>query len=110
MYKLYKPKGNNSNITIENTDTKASVNIGRLSMEAIRILEADGFKFNDDTEESLKYKDEWSFKIKDTTATTLAKLSLPMHKPVRDQRKKSEQKDNKNIDAMDVLLGLAKYK
>lgn len=112
MYKLLKEKGNNVSITLENTETKASIIIGRLSMDILSLLEKEeGIRFGDSDDE-IQLKDKWELTIKDETAKELSAKAMRMSKPVRDQSKKSEQvlkKDNKSIDAMDVLLGLASY-
>lgn len=106
MYLVSKEAGNNSNITLINQDTKASVIIGRMTMDILSILEETGQVF---TRDNLKSK--WEFEVPEETGRKLASKAFIMKKPVRDQSKKSEQKKaNKNIDAMDVLLGLADYK
>lgn len=109
MYKLLKEKGNNANITLENTDTKASIIIGRISMEILSILkEKEGIHFGSEAGETA-LKDKWEFNIEDSTAKELSAKAMRMSKPVRDQRKVQIKKENKKIDAMDVLLGLASY-
>lgn len=112
MYRILKEKGNNVSITLENTETKASIIIGRLSMDILSLLEREeGIHFSDSDSE-IQLKDKWELTIKDETAKELSAKAMRMSKPVRDQSKKSEQvlkKDNKSIDAMDVLLGLASY-
>lgn len=106
MYLVSKEAGNNSNITLINQDTKASVIIGRMTMDILSILEETGQVF---TKGDLKSK--WEFEVPEETGRKLASKAFIMKKPVRDQSKKSEQKKaNKTIDAMDVLLGLADYK
>ena len=112
MYRVLKEKGNNVSITLENTETKASIIIGRLSMDILSLLEKEeGIHFGDSDGE-IQLKDKWELTIKDETAKELSAKAMRMSKPIRDQSKKSEQvlkKDNKSIDAMDVLLGLASY-
>jgi len=109
MYKLLKEKGNNANVTLENTDTKASIIIGRISMEILSILkEKEGIHFGSETGETA-LKDKWEFNIEDSTAKELSAKAMRMSKPIRDQRKVQIKKENKKIDAMDVLLGLASY-
>lgn len=115
MYKLIKDKGNNSNVAIQNTDTKAEVIIGRLSMTIVDILNKAGHSINTGDEDSLKYKDAWDIVIDEDTKNELQRLAMRMMKPKRAKVEKVEEKEaqkqieNKNIDAMDVLLGLAKY-
>ena len=111
MYKILKEKGNNMNIVLENTETKASIVIGRLTMDIISILESkEGVHFGDSKGE-LQLKDKWDITIKDETAKELSAKAMQMSKPIRDQRKVKEEpkKSNKEIDALDVLLGLANY-
>lgn len=110
MYKLIKDRGNNSNVAIQNTDTKAEVIIGRLSMEIVSILEKAGHAINTEDEASLKYKDSWNITIDEDTKNELQRLAMRMMKPKRAKVQTETQKQaNKTIDAMDVLLGLAKY-
>lgn len=109
MYKLLKEKGNNANVTLENTDTKASIIIGRISIEVLSILkEKEGICFGSEAGETT-LKDKWEFNIEDSTAKELSAKAMRMSKPIRDQRKVQIKKENKKIDAMDVLLGLASY-
>lgn len=110
MYRVLKEKGNNAVITLENTETKASIIIGRITMEILAILEKEGIHFGDPTGGTLK--DKWEFHISDDTAKELSSKAMRMSKPIRDQRKIKEEtpkKNNKHVDAMDVLLGLASY-
>lgn len=110
MYRILKEKGNNVSLILENTDTKAQLNLGRLTIDMITLLE---------TEEDLTFgekgriqlRDEWNISIKESTAKELSNKAMRMSKPIRDQRKVKDDKKkrNKEIDAMDVLLGLASY-
>ena len=111
MYKLIKDKGNNSNVAIQNTDTKVEVIIGRLSMEIVNILDKAGHSINTEAEDSLNYKDAWDITIDEDTKNELQRLAMRMMKPKRAkvQTETQKQVENKHIDAMDVLLGLAKY-
>lgn len=107
MYKVLKPKGHFVGVTIENTETKTDINIGRVSMEMLNILDKAGHKVGDD---GINFMDEWDIEVNKETAETLSHLAMKMKKPIRDQRKKTTKKEeNKKIDAMDVLLGLAQY-
>lgn len=111
MYRVLKEKGNNVSITLENTETKASIIIGRLSMDILSLLEKEeGIRFGDSDGE-IKLKDKWELTIRDETAKELSAKAMRMSKPIRDQRKVKEEpkKSNKEIDALDVLLGLANY-
>ena len=102
MYRVFKPTGY-GNITIENTDSMASMMIDRTSTDVLRILKEGGCTIPD------SYQEEWDIEVNKDIAEKLCNLAMRMKKPIRDQRKKVEQKDNKEIDAIDVLLGLAKY-
>lgn len=111
MYRLSKEKGNNMNLILENTETKASIIIGKLTMDILSILETkEGVRFGKDDGE-INLKDEWRLTVKDETAKELSAKAMRMSKPIRDQRKVKEEpkKSNKEIDALDVLLGLANY-
>ena len=111
MYKILKEKGNNMNIVLENTETKASIVIGRLTMDILSILESKAGVHFGDSEGEIQLKDKWDITIKDETAKELSAKAMRMSKPIRDQRKVKEEpkKNNKEIDALDVLLGLANY-
>ena len=107
MYKVLKAKGNNSNIVVENADTKANVNIGRINIEILKILEDAGHKIDED---GLTLIDEWNLYVDPDTASKLTRMALRMKKPVRSKEPAEQpKKNNKQIDAMDVLLGLVNY-
>jgi hypothetical protein len=91
MYRVVKEKGNGVNIFVENTESKKSLNIGRLSMEMIKILEEAGFTFGTSDGE-VAMKDEWSLEVNTDTKDKLTRLAMKMSKPIRDQSKKSEHK------------------
>lgn len=110
MYILSKEKGNNSNITLTNMETKSSIILGKITIEILDILEKEGISFGET--EGRKLTDKWEFKISEETSRELSRKAFKMHKPDRDQRKEPEEttkQANKKIDAMDVLLGLANY-
>lgn len=107
MYKLLKEKGNNMNLVLENTETKASIIIGRLSVDILRILKEGGIYLKDEDGEP-KLKDAWCFTITDEMAQEISARAMPIEKPVR-LKKEEPKKNNKSIDALDVLLGLANY-
>ena len=91
MYRVIKEKGNNANVFVENTESKKSINIGRLSMEMIKILEEAGFTFGTGAGE-IAMRDGWAMEVNTDTKDKLAKLAMKMSKPIRDQSKKSEHK------------------
>ena len=108
MYKILKDKGNNMNIVLENIETKASIVIGRLTMDIISILESkEGVHFGD-SEGEIQLKDKWDITIKDETAKELSTKAMRMSKTIRDQRKVKEEpkKSNKEIDqsTINILL------
>ena len=110
MYRLIKDCGNNLNVILENIDTRAQLNLGRLTIDILTLLETkEGMTFGEGGTTQLK--DEWNFSISDETAKELSRKAMRMSKPIRDQRKHKEEpkKSNKQIDALDVLLGLANY-
>ena len=110
MYRLIKECGNNLNVILENIDTRAQLNLGRLTIDILTLLETkEGMTFGEGGTTQLK--DEWNFSISEETAKELSEKAMRMSKPIRDQRKVKDdkKKHNKEIDAMDVLLGLANY-
>lgn len=108
MYKVIKTKGYNGDVTVSNTDTLTTINLGKISIPILNILKEGGY-YKEDSDD-LKPQDEWDLEVNKEAAEKLAKLAMPMKKPIRNQSKKPQQEtDNKKIDAMDVLLGLAKY-
>ena len=111
MYKVLKEKGNNMNIVLENTETKAQLNLGRLTIDILTLLESKEGVHIGDSEGEIQLKDKWDLVVGDETAKELSAKAFRMSKPIRDQRKVKEEpkKSNKEIDAIDVLLGLANY-
>ena len=111
MYKILKDEGYNKVVTIENAETKASLIIGKVTIEMLNVLDTAGYKVGD---KGLTITNKWDLNIDKATADTLSKMAMKMKKPIRDQRKKTANEINrkmynKEIDAMDVLLGLASY-
>lgn len=112
-YRLLKEKGHSKTITLENTETHASLIIGRVTPSLLGILkEHEDITVGRDVGE-LNVNDAWDFMIKDDTSKQLSRLAMRMDKPIRDQSNKAKaettKEKNKKIDAMDVLLGLANY-
>lgn len=108
-YIVTKEAGNNQNVVLFNDVTSSSVILGRISIDMLEILKEDGHKF--DLDELTK---EWSIKVSDEIGKKLASLASKAKKPIREQKKKltpeeALRKENKKIDALDVLLGLANY-
>lgn len=112
MYKILKEKGNNMNIVLENTETKASIVIGRSTIDILSILESKEGVHIGDSDDEIKLKDKWDITIGDETAKEISTKAMRMSKPTNIRAKAREElkkKHNKEIDAMDVLLGLANY-
>ena len=109
MYKVCKDYGTSENVFLKNTDTMAEVNLGRITPGLVRILERDGYTFEDkDGEAFVDLKEKWELKVSDDVKKELGKLAMPMKKPIRDQRKKTEDKPKKEIvDVLDIIYGLA---
>ena len=108
MYKLIKPKGYYV-ISVVNTDTSGVVNISVPYTSIVSMLRESGIEEN-----LLKMSEEWDISISKELTDKLLATTLKMKKPIRDQRKKDKPKDlfqkpNSEINALDVLLGLAKY-
>lgn len=98
MYKLTKPTGYN-NCTVINTDTMSSTIIGKNTFSNVcKILTANDYTVPD-------YDEAWDIEVNKDTAMELAKLTMPIKRPIRSKVKKS----SKPVNALDVLLGLAKY-
>ena len=110
MYKLTKPKGYTTVVTITNMEDESSINIGNVTVPMLSILDEAGIlPLEEDSPRGLK---EWDFTIEKDLADKLFPLAMRMSKPVRHQKKTSSEKtevNNNEIDAMDVLLGLAHY-
>ena len=115
MYKILKDKGSNTNITLKNTETKAEVNLGRLSTDIIKLLESDGYSFETSGGTALRYTEEWELAISDSVGKDLGKLAMPIKRPVRVQKKKEEVKteevrpvrrDKQPVDVFNLIFGI----
>ena len=109
MYRVNKEYGTSENVYLQNTDTMAEINLGRITPGLLRILEVDGYKF-DDTDGAVTLKEKWTLKVSDEVKEQLRKLAMPMKKPIRDQRKNKEDKpkeEKKIVDVLDIIYGLA---
>ena len=110
MYKVVKEMGKTENVYLQNTDTMAEINLGRVTPGLLRILEIDGYKF-DSTDDAITLKEKWTLKVSDEVKEQLRKLAMPMKKPVRDQRKVKPQEEKKEVkqpvDILDIIYGLA---
>ena len=109
MYRVNKEIGTSENVYLQNTDTMAELNLGRITPGLLRILELDGYKF-DKTDGAVTLKEKWTLKVSDGVKDELRKLAMPMKKPIRDQRKvkQEEKKETKQpVDVLDIIYGLA---
>ena len=120
MYRISKDKGNNQNITLTNVETKASVIIGKLTMDIMRILEKE-VEFDEAKEDTIKLKDKWDFTISDEAGKKLAKMTSPIKRPVRakttsrpstaesEQTQPIQRKTTKSgrevVDVFDLIFG-----
>ena len=120
MYRINKDKGNNQNITLTNVEAKASVIIGKLTMDIMRILEKE-VEFDETKEHTIKLKDKWDFTISDEAGKELAKMASPIKRPVRakttsrpstaesEQTQPIQRKTTKSgrevVDVFDLIFG-----
>lgn len=119
MYRINKDKGNNQNITLTNVEAKASVIIGKLTMDIMRILEKE-VEFDESKEHTIKLKDKWDFTISDEAGKELAKMASPIKRPVRtktsrpstaesEQAQPIQRKTTKSgrevVDVFDLIFG-----
>ena len=110
MYRVNKEQGTSENVYLQNTDTMAEINLGRVTPGLLRILEIDGYKF-DSTDDAITLKEKWTLKVSEEVKEQLRKLAMPMKKPIRDQRKVKPQEEKKEVkqpvDILDIIYGLA---
>lgn len=120
MYRINKDKGNNQNITLTNVEAKASVIIGKLTMDIMRILEKE-VEFDESKEHTIKLKDKWDFTVSDEAGKELAKMASPIKKPIRaktasrpstaesEQTQTIQRKTTKSgrevVDVFDLIFG-----
>lgn len=109
MYRVNKETGTSENVYLQNTDTMAEINLGRITPGLLRILEIDGYKF-DYTDGAVTLREKWTLKVSDEVKDQLRKLAMPMKKPIKDRRKVKveEKKESKQpVDLLDIIYGLA---
>lgn len=110
MYKVIKDIGASENVYLQNTETIAELNLGRVTPALCRILEKAGYSVGEMyTGTVINLKDKWDLSISDEIKEDLRKLAMPMRKPIRDQRKvKDTPKSEKQpVDMLDIIYGLA---
>ena len=113
MYKVVKEMGKTENVYLQNTDTMAEINLGRITAGIMNALRKDGYEFEtvDEKEGRLTLKEKWNLKVSNEVKDELRKLAMPMKKPIRDQRKVKPQEEKKEVkqpvDILDIIYGLA---
>ena len=112
MYRVSKEIGTSENVYLQNTDTMAEINLGRVTAGIVNALRKDGYEFEtvDEKEDRLTLKEKWNLKVSDGVKDELRKLAMPMKKPIRDQRKVKQEvkKEVKQpVDLLDIIYGLA---
>ena len=105
MYSITKAKGLYQNVVLTNVDTMGSINLGKISIPMLDIIK-------EEITEELITADEWALNVSSETASKLSKLAMPMKKPIRDQRKKKEEKtsvqdrvNNGEVDLFNLIYG-----
>lgn len=112
MYKVVKEMGKTENVYLQNTDTMAEINLGRITAGIMNALRKDGYEFGtvDEKEGRLTLKEKWNLKVSEEVKEQLRKLAMPMKKPIRDQRKVKPQEEKKEVkqpvDLLDIIYGL----
>lgn len=106
MYKVVKSSGNNSNVIIQNTDARAEVIIGKITIVMLDILEKAGYS----TDKGLNLREEWNLEVNEVIGKKLAGLALTMKKPVRvkSEIKKSVEDNSEHktpVDVFDLIFG-----
>ena len=112
MYKVLKGRGNIANITVENTDTKARVIIGKPTMSILTILDREGYSPSTSGSKHIELTDEWNFEVSNEAGKLLAKEAFKMKRPPRIKKDTttSEHKgtDTKKapVDVFDLIFGI----
>ena len=113
MYKVVKEMGKTENVYLQNTDTMAEINLGRITAGIMNALRKDGYEFEtvDEKDGRLTLKEKWNLKVSEEVKEQLRKLAMPMKKPIRDQRKVKPEEEKKEVkqpvDILDIIYGLA---
>ena len=104
MYKVTKP-AYYANVTVVNTETNASVTIGRLNTTILDILTSSiGYEL--DTAAG------WNFEVNKDTAMKLTTLAMRMKKPIRTKAVKEEVKEevkskrSQPVDVFNLIFGI----
>lgn len=115
-YTIVKSNGCSRNIQVVNRDTSRSVIIGTPTYEIVDMINKSGDLTDTIVWEAgeldvgeISVYDRWEFNVSEQLAKDLSSLAFPIHKPKRTKVKATHQKDNSQINALDVLFGLAHY-
>lgn len=101
MYKIVKDPGTTSNVFLQNTDTMAEVNLGRISPTICRILEKEGYSCGEMFEGKVTPPEvKWNLTISEVAKDAFRKLAIPMKKPVRQQ----QTEPKKTVNLMDMIF------
>lgn len=116
MYKIIKEMGTSENVYLQNIETLACLNLGRITTKMISILSEDGYNFEtvETKEKRITFQEKWNFSVSTEVKDKLRKLAMPMKRPIRDQRKNKEEKDlypnvkttKQPVDVLDIIYGL----
>ena len=115
MYKVVKDKGGMSNVSVQNTETMASVIIGNPTRETLDILARDGYSSSADEEDkAIDIFDEWNITVSDDVAKALTRTALKMKKPVRKPAEAKREQDAKTqegskkqpVDVFNLIFGI----
>ena len=104
--------GKTENVYLQNTDTMAEINLGRITAGIMNALRKDGYEFEtvDEKDGRLTLKEKWNLKVSNEVKDELRKLAMPMKKPIRDQRKVKPEEEKKEVkqpvDLLDIIYGL----
>lgn len=121
MYKLSKPNGYGGIVTVENTERNTRISLGSATdFELINLLKEElGVETTaTDPDHGLDLFKKWNIEIGKDVAKNLCnytfrirrpKLSKAKTKIATEQPKPEIAQPKKQIDALDVLLGLANY-
>jgi len=123
MYKLSKPNGYGGVVTVENTERNTRISLGSATdFELInKIKDVLGVETKStDPDHGLDLFKEWSIELNEYDAKRLCNFAFRIHSPGRRIKTKAQvvateqpmpetKQPKKQVDALDVLLGLANY-
>ena len=99
MYRVTKPAGY-GNVTVVNTETYASITIGRLNKTILDILKSSA--------PELDTAAGWNFDVNKDIAIKLTTLAMRMKKPIRTKAVKEEVKPKRSqpVDVFNLIFGI----